>query len=150
MLYCVWPRMELPPLSPGIQERVIEVVVVFVTVRRGWSGGTRGTTSIYSRNIIRCHIPSLIYNRLLVVLDKWPQLFGSLLTLNLQIKDGLVWTKAVSGHTSVIPRILCFHCPYNKAAISMDTAPVVCCNRSRGSIAVIQMHPQFIFWIHKR
>lgn len=34
--------MELPPLSPGIQERVIEVVVVFVTVRRGWSGGTEG------------------------------------------------------------------------------------------------------------
>lgn len=34
--------MELPPLSPGIQERVIEVVVVFVTVRRGWSGGTDG------------------------------------------------------------------------------------------------------------
>lgn len=34
--------MELPPLSPGIQERVIEVVVVLVTVRRGWSGGTEG------------------------------------------------------------------------------------------------------------
>lgn len=38
----VWPLMELPPLSPGIQERVIEVVVVLVTVRRGWSGGTEG------------------------------------------------------------------------------------------------------------
>lgn len=36
------PRMELPPLSPGIQDRVIEVVVVLVTVRRGWSGGTDG------------------------------------------------------------------------------------------------------------
>lgn len=35
-----WPLMELPPLSPGIQDRVIEVVVVLVTVRRGWSGGT--------------------------------------------------------------------------------------------------------------
>jgi len=34
--------MELPPLSPGIQERVIDVVVVLVTVRRGWSGGTGG------------------------------------------------------------------------------------------------------------
>lgn len=32
--------MELPPLSPGIQDRVIDVVVVLVTVRRGWSGGT--------------------------------------------------------------------------------------------------------------
>lgn len=32
--------MELPPLSPGIQDNVIDVVVVLVTVRRGWSGGT--------------------------------------------------------------------------------------------------------------
>lgn len=37
--------MELPPLSPGIQDRVIEVVVVLVTVRRGWSGGTEGKPS---------------------------------------------------------------------------------------------------------
>lgn len=37
--------MELPPLSPGIQDRVIEVVVVLVTVRRGWSGGTEGQHS---------------------------------------------------------------------------------------------------------
>lgn len=29
------PRMELPPLSPGIHDNVIDVVVVFVTVRRG-------------------------------------------------------------------------------------------------------------------
>lgn len=34
------PLMELPPLSPGIQNSVMEVVVVLVTVRRGWSGGT--------------------------------------------------------------------------------------------------------------
>lgn len=43
MLYvCVLlsPRMELPPLSPGIHDNVIDVVVVLVTVRRGWSGGT--------------------------------------------------------------------------------------------------------------
>ena len=32
--------MELPPLSPGIHDNVIDVVVVLVTVRRGWSGGT--------------------------------------------------------------------------------------------------------------
>lgn len=32
--------MELPPLSPGIQDKVMDVVVVLVTVRRGWSGGT--------------------------------------------------------------------------------------------------------------
>lgn len=32
--------MELPPLSPGIQDSVMDVVVVLVTVRRGWSGGT--------------------------------------------------------------------------------------------------------------
>lgn len=40
MFVCVSPRMELPPLSPGIQDNVIDVVVVLVTVRRGWSGGT--------------------------------------------------------------------------------------------------------------
>ncbi len=34
------PLMELPPLSPGIQARVIEEVDVVETVKRGWSGGT--------------------------------------------------------------------------------------------------------------
>lgn len=34
------PRIELPPLSPGIQERVIEEEVVLDTVSLGWSGGT--------------------------------------------------------------------------------------------------------------
>lgn len=29
------PRMELPPLSPGIHDNVIDVLVVLVTVRRG-------------------------------------------------------------------------------------------------------------------
>lgn len=38
--------MELPPLSPGIHDRVIEVVVVFVTVRRGWSGGTEAKQTL--------------------------------------------------------------------------------------------------------
>lgn len=51
------PLMELPPLSPGIQERVIEVVVVFVTVRRGWSGGTDGqNTDKIKHNLIRLFI----------------------------------------------------------------------------------------------
>lgn len=39
----VSPLIELPPLSPGIQDRVMDVVVVLVTVRRGWSGGTTRT-----------------------------------------------------------------------------------------------------------
>lgn len=60
------------------------------------------------------------------------------LTLNLQVEDDLVWTKAIAGHTSVIPRILRFHCANNKAAISMDTPPAVYHNRSRGSIAGTQ------------
>lgn len=38
------PLIELPPLSPGIHDNVIDVVVVLVTVRRGWSGGTVGMT----------------------------------------------------------------------------------------------------------
>lgn len=33
--------MELPPLSPGIQAKVIEEVDVVETVKRGWSGGTK-------------------------------------------------------------------------------------------------------------
>lgn len=41
------PRMELPPLSPGIHDSVIDVVVVFVTVRRGWSGGTKDKTKVH-------------------------------------------------------------------------------------------------------
>lgn len=35
------PRMELPPLSPGIQASVMDDAEVLETVRRGWSGGTR-------------------------------------------------------------------------------------------------------------
>lgn len=35
------PRMELPPLSPGIQASVMDDAEVLDTVRRGWSGGTR-------------------------------------------------------------------------------------------------------------
>lgn len=39
--YCsTKPRMELPPLSPGIQVRVMDEAEVLETVRRGWSGGT--------------------------------------------------------------------------------------------------------------
>jgi len=34
------PRMELPPLSPGIQASVMDDAEVLETVRRGWSGGT--------------------------------------------------------------------------------------------------------------
>lgn len=36
------PLIELPPLSPGIQARVMEEVEVVDTVKRGWSGGTGG------------------------------------------------------------------------------------------------------------
>ena len=35
------PRMELPPLSPGIQASVMDDAEVLETVKRGWSGGTR-------------------------------------------------------------------------------------------------------------
>lgn len=35
------PRMELPPLSPGIQANVMDEAEVLDTVKRGWSGGTR-------------------------------------------------------------------------------------------------------------
>lgn len=38
--------MELPPLSPGIHDNVMDVVVVLVTVRRGWSGGTEGSRKV--------------------------------------------------------------------------------------------------------
>lgn len=34
------PRMELPPLSPGIQASVMDDAEVLETVSRGWSGGT--------------------------------------------------------------------------------------------------------------
>lgn len=49
------PLIELPPLSPGIQVRVMEEVEVVETVRRGWSGGTEEhrvfskTQTVYKR-----------------------------------------------------------------------------------------------------
>lgn len=43
------PRMELPPLSPGIQVRVMDEAEVLETVRRGWSGGTvRGESEAHT------------------------------------------------------------------------------------------------------
>lgn len=56
-------------------------------------------------------------------------------TLNLQVKDNLFGTKAIAGHTSVIPRILCFHCADYKAAITMDTAAAINHHWCRTSIA---------------
>lgn len=46
------PLMELPPLSPGIQARVMEEVEVVETVRRGWSGGTAEETPRVNTSII--------------------------------------------------------------------------------------------------
>lgn len=46
------PLIELPPLSPGIQARVMEEVEVVETVRRGWSGGTEEETQRVNRSII--------------------------------------------------------------------------------------------------
>lgn len=56
-------------------------------------------------------------------------------TLNLQVKNDLVRLKAVTGHTSVVPRILCFHCANNKAAVAMDTPSAIDHNRRWGPIA---------------
>lgn len=46
------PLIELPPLSPGIQARVMEEVEVVETVRRGWSGGTAEETPRVNPSII--------------------------------------------------------------------------------------------------
>lgn len=46
------PLIELPPLSPGIQARVMEEVDVVETVRRGWSGGTAEETPRVNTSII--------------------------------------------------------------------------------------------------
>lgn len=61
-------------------------------------------------------------------------------TLNLQVKDNLFGTKAIAGHTSVIPRILSFHCADYKAAITMDTATTIDHNWRRASIAKTNVH----------
>lgn len=57
------------------------------------------------------------------------------LTLDLQVEDDLVRPEAVTGHTRVVPRILCFHSADNEAAVTVDAAPAVNHNRSRGPIA---------------
>lgn len=46
------PLMELPPLSPGIQARVMEEVEVVETVSRGWSGGTEEETPGVNKSMI--------------------------------------------------------------------------------------------------
>lgn len=95
--------MELPPLSPGIQARVMEDVEVVETVRRGWSGGTgcRDTDSdsttqkkLYKSNT--CKSPVSQTNILLII------------TLHHEIDYDGVKAKGVSGRTGVVPRILCF------------------------------------------
>lgn len=58
--------------------------------------------------------------------------------MNLQVEDDLVRPKAVTGHTSVVPRILGFHGADNQAAVTVDTASAVNHNRCRGTIAETQ------------
>lgn len=53
------PLIELPPLSPGIQAKVMEEVEVVETVRRGWSGGTEEETQRVNGSVI----PKLKYPR---------------------------------------------------------------------------------------
>lgn len=64
------------------------------------------------------------------------------LTLDLQVQDDLVRPKAVAAHTSVVPRILCFHRTNDEAAVAMCATPAVDHNRRRGSIAVTQVRLQ--------
>lgn len=63
-------------------------------------------------------------------------------TLNLQVKDNLFGTKAIAGHTSVIPRILRFHGADHKAAITMDTAAAIDHNWRRACIAKTHIRRQ--------
>lgn len=53
------PLMELPPLSPGSQERVMEEEVVLETVSRGWSGGTR-EEAVFRKQLLVFHIFRLL------------------------------------------------------------------------------------------
>ncbi len=131
----VWPLMELPPLSPGIQERVIEVVVVLVTVRRGWSGGTEAkkTHQVQVAGVKICISEASICKKVDIEKQFFPNVV--FLTLNLQVEDDLVWPKTVTCHTCVVPRILCFHSANNKAAVTVDAAPAVNHNRCWSSIS---------------
>lgn len=66
------PLMELPPLSPGIHDNVIDVVVVLVTVRRGWSGGTVNSTmkqNVTTQNVcdILSHVSRLRITSIILV-----------------------------------------------------------------------------------
>lgn len=56
-------------------------------------------------------------------------------TLNLQVEDDFVRPKVVTGHTCVVPRILCFHRADDEAAVVVDAASAVDHNRCWGSIA---------------
>lgn len=61
-----------------------------------------------------------------------------LLTLNLQVEDDLVRAEAVTGHTRVVPRILCFDGADDKAAVPMDAASAVDHNRRWRPVAGTQ------------
>lgn len=101
--------MELPPLSPGIQDSVMDVVVVLVTVRRGWSGGTERVT--------------------LWETDKSEKVFFMVhftqLTLHLQVQRYFISAPVIAGDTRVIPRILSFHSLDDEATVSVDASPSI-------------------------
>ena len=107
----------------------MEVVVVLVTVRRGWSGGTGG------RGEAKHKQTKLSLTRHLLTTEPKQRDPGPGLTLDLQVQDDLVRPKAVTGHAGVVPRILGFHRADDQAAVAVDTASAVNHDRCWGSVA---------------
>ncbi len=64
--------------------------------------------------------------------------FLRLLTLDLQVERDLIWPPVVAGHTAVVPRILCFDCADDEAAVAMDTTATIHQYRCRSSISAVK------------
>lgn len=92
------PRMELPPLSPGIQARVMEEVEVVETVSRGWSGGTEEETPGVNKSMT---LPRKNTLRVRVHAVAPP-------TLNQKVDDDGVKAQRVGGRARVVAGILGF------------------------------------------
>lgn len=101
--------MELPPLSPGIQARVMEEVEVVETVSRGWSGGTEEETPGVKKSMI---LPCK-HSEAVEVCAQPP-------TLNQKVDDDGVKAERVGGRARVVARILSFDRAQHQSPVGKD------------------------------
>lgn len=110
------PLIELPPLSPGIQARVMEEVEVVETVRRGWSGGTEKQIHRVSYNI--CFLKAIVYfwrNNIIEVSceSQFPTLYQ-------KVDYDSVKAQRVGGRAGIVTRVFSFDRAQHQCAIGQN------------------------------